>query len=51
VKIDFDRVYQERIEEIDKQITIAICRKHWGIKSSLEIEKKKLLRVLSTMEG
>lgn len=51
MKIDFNEVYKDRLREIDKQIKIAIYRKHWGIKSYLEIEKKELQKTLNVVEG
>lgn len=41
-KYDFKKIYENRIEEIDKQIKTETRRKHWGMKANLEREKKDL---------
>jgi len=51
MKIDFKKVYHDRIIEIDKQIKIAIYRKQWDIKKNLECQKRVLLKVISEMEA
>jgi len=50
LKINFEKVYEDRIIEIDTQIKMAIHKKYWGIKTSLECEKKKLLKTLEIMK-
>lgn len=50
MKIDFKKVYEDRIIEIDKQIKIAIYRKQWDIKKNLESQKRALLEVIGEME-
>ena len=49
MKIDFKKVYEERIIEIDTQIKRAIYRKSWGLKKSLEYEREDILGTLKTM--
>lgn len=42
MKIDFQEVYKERLQIIDKQIRIAISNKDWKKKAKLEAEKANL---------
>lgn len=42
MRINFQDVYKERIEIIDKQIKTAIFNKEWTKKAKLEAEKAKL---------
>lgn len=47
MSIDVSRVYRERIEQIEKDVKIAIKHKNWLQKSQLEHEKQKLKKVLA----
>lgn len=46
-KIDISIVYRDRIEQIEKEIKVAIKHKNWSKKSQLEYEKQKLENILS----
>ena len=42
MRINYKKLYENRIKEIDTQIKICIQRKHWSKKKTLEAEKKQL---------
>lgn len=44
--INFKKLYESRLEEIEIQIKKAIGSKQWGKKAKLEAEKKKLVDYL-----
>lgn len=46
--INFKKLYESRIEEIEIQIKRAIGFKQWDKKAKLEIEKKRLLEKIKT---
>lgn len=48
VGINFRKLYESRIEEIEIQIKRAIGFKQWDKKAKLEIEKKRLLEKIKT---
>ena len=45
--INFRKLYQSRLEEVEIQIKKAISSKQWDKKTKLEIEKKKLVNYLN----
>ena len=45
-KYDFKKIYEDRIQEIDRQIKIEIRKKHWGMKNNLENERSRLKKIL-----
>ena len=49
--INFKKLFESRIEEIDIQIRRALGFKMWDKKSKLETEKKRLLEKLSAYEN
>jgi len=49
-KIDWNKVYLERIKQIDIDIKKAISKKHWGMRNLLEIEKAKINKCLTKGE-
>ena len=48
--IDFKKLYESRIKEIDMQIKKAIQLKKWAVKKSLEEEKERLLAHISLID-
>lgn len=49
MKIDWAEVYEDRINEIDKQLPREIKKQHWGIVNNLRNEKKKLNETIKGM--
>lgn len=43
MRINYKRLYESRLEEIEVQIKQCIQKRNWKKKSSLETEKKELL--------
>ena len=50
MRIDYKKLYSDRVEEIDYQIKIAIGRKEWGKKKRLTEEKDELLNKIKALE-
>ena len=50
MRIDYKKLYSDRVEEIDYQIKIAIGRKEWVKKKRLTEEKEELLNKIKALE-
>ena len=48
--IDFKKLYESRLEEIEIQIKRAIGFKQWDKKTKLEAEKKKIVSYLKNIQ-
>lgn len=47
MKIDYRKLYRDRLEEVVKQISLAVRHKDWATKNKLETEKQDLLKKLN----
>ncbi|MDU1313920.1 hypothetical protein [Clostridium septicum] len=47
MRVDWDKVWRDRIKEIDKQIKKCIFNKKWTEKAKLESEKANLLEKIN----
>jgi hypothetical protein len=46
-KFNIEEIYGDRLKQIDKEIKVAIRKKHWGIKKMLENEKIEINKCLN----